>query len=131
MIPVQETPEFSAKERICPEASHLVAGMHGKALAMLQRLLKSYGFRTVLTHRIGIRLRGDRLSQPKASITHHAPDLTVYDDGGRMAATVTVGRRAGQYLVSLPMVDVGCLVVNVDQPHEAADMINAVSEEAA
>jgi hypothetical protein len=105
--------------------------MHDKMLAVVQRLVKPHGLRTVCVRRIGMRLRGDGMPWPKASITHHAPDLTVYDDAGWVIATVTIGPRAGQYLVSLPTMDVGCQIVNADQPHAVVDMIRAARKAAA
>ncbi|MBG0824917.1 hypothetical protein HS048_29905 [Planomonospora sp. ID91781] len=131
MIPVQRAPEFSAEERIRPEVSDLVAETYGKALAVLQRLLKPHGFRAVRVHTIGMRLRGDGMPWPKASVTHHAPDLTVYGDAGRVVATVTVGLRAGCYLVSLPPAGVDCRTVAADRPHTVANMIRAAAKAAA
>ncbi|MBG0818609.1 hypothetical protein [Planomonospora sp. ID82291] len=105
--------------------------MHDKMLAVVQRLVKPHGLRTARVHRIGMLLRGDGMPAPKAPITHHAPDLTVYDDAGWVIATVTIGPRAGHYLISLPTVDVGCQTVNADQPHAVVDMICAARGAAA
>jgi hypothetical protein len=102
-----------------------------KTLAVVQRLLKPHGLRAVCVHTIGLRLRGDGLPWPDAPLTLYIPELTVYSDAGWTVAVVTVGPRAGHYLVSLPTLDVSCQNVNADEPGTVVDMICAALRTAA
>ncbi|MBG0831138.1 hypothetical protein HS041_25590 [Planomonospora sp. ID67723] len=131
MTPERTATELSAEEHRLPEVSDLVAEMHNKALAVVQRLLKPHGVRTVRAHTIGMRLHGDGMPWPKACLIHYAPELTAYSDAGRTVATVTVGQRAGHYLVSLPTADVSCRNVSTDEPGTVVDMICAALKAAA
>ena len=71
------------------------------ALLAVRSLLSSRKVRTRIVGRVGLRLGVDR-PYPLCEGCWYAPELLVFASGGWRVATVTVGARAGRYLVALP-----------------------------
>ncbi|GAA4199362.1 hypothetical protein GCM10022252_50990 [Streptosporangium oxazolinicum] len=105
------------------------AEKHGRSLALVQRLLKARGVRAKPVHTVVLRLSRDGRPLPIAERRRRVPELVAYDGGGRMAASVTVGRRSGCYLVHPSSAGAEIRTVKPDRPHAVVDVVLAAIEE--
>ncbi|MER5644102.1 recombinase family protein [Streptosporangium sp. NPDC002524] len=105
--------------------SDATAEGHDKALAVVQRLLKTKEIHAYTVHTIALKLGQDGTPWPLGQRTRRPPELVAHSREGWEVATVTVGLRSGFFVVSLPSVGVTAQLVNADQPHAVVDLILA------
>ncbi|MEV7907708.1 hypothetical protein [Streptomyces anulatus] len=121
MSPAQMTTEPGAEGRWGNEPRSPPRPESPDALIHLAALVNAQEASTLLGHRVGLRLHGNRPNPfPRDRF-----ELMAHSHEGWEVATVTVGERAGYFLVSLPTVGAGCQQVNGDQPYTVVAMILA------
>lgn len=100
---------------------------HDKALAIVQRRLRSEGVRTLVVHRISIKLLGSGGSYSMGR-QRQAPELVVYAAAGWVIASVTLAKRSECFMVSIPSLGIKARLVNVIQPETVVNLILAATE---
>jgi hypothetical protein len=123
MTSAQTTAQFDREHSDDP-VTDATAERRDKALAVVQRLLKTRGVRSYVVHTVELKLFGDGRPYPLGHRNRHAPELTVHNSAGRVAATVITGPRSGCYLVSLRN-GAELQAVRREQPEKAANLICA------
>lgn len=104
----------------------------GKALAMVQRLLRERGIRAWCQHTISLGLFADRTDEVtwpdrpafRSWLDRYPPELTVIGPQGCCDVTVTMGPRSGCYLVSLRSTT-DPQIVRSEHPEQVVDLILA------
>jgi len=92
-----------------------------ECLSIVQGLLTKSGMRTLLVKRVGLKLHGNKPHAP-GEVKHSPPELIVFGPDGKQAATVTMGRRSGCYVVRL---DEEASLRSADQPEQVVSMLES------
>ncbi|MEV7013579.1 hypothetical protein [Streptosporangium sp. NPDC051022] len=120
-----------SKGRPSPSGDEAVMDAQGKALIVVQRLLRKQGIRARRDHTISLGLFANRVDTvrhpggpPLRSWLTHCPPVLVVTGEGRRGVTVTMGPGADCYVISLPDVSES-LSVDREQPGQVVDLIVA------
>ncbi|MFF4989604.1 hypothetical protein ACFY19_20595 [Streptosporangium saharense] len=109
----------------CPpdrEVTEKTAIKYGQAIDAVRRGLRSAGIRTSRpVHKVAVRLDGAG-PYPKARCTWFIPHLTTYNEHSPFA-TVTVGRRTLNYLVSIPSMGIESQMVEKGHVEAVVDLV--------